>query len=196
MRIVYVLQYNPSRVICPSYKKIMGCACSRINLSGVLDLPVAAAELEAVARDVESRPQFLPCILELHVVRGGTRWDLQAGTQWRETVRFRNQVWTLYKTVTKLETDPYFAVTVCNDFREVRHREHSMETISCVIEPIDSQSCRVIWTLALMAVGVHHKIRTALCYCRLANALEKHAQAYMKCFSDEAVRRRAKEIPE
>ena len=106
------------------------------------------------------------------------------------------RVWTLYKTVTKLETDPFFAVTVCNDFREVRHREHSMETISCVIEPIDSQSCRVIWTLALMAVGVHHKIRTALCYCRLANALEKHAQAYMKCFSDEAVRRRAKEIPE
>ena len=83
---------------------------------------------------------------------------------------------------------------LCNDFVEIS-RKHTMETISVVIQPIDSQSCRVFCTLAHMAEGVFNRVILAACYCSFLKALEKHAHAQFQCFSDEAVRRRNR-LPE
>ena len=164
---------------------------SRMNLSGVLEMPVSALEIEMVFRDLEARPHFLPCIRELQLVRGGNGPDVQVGTRWREIVVFRNVERTHYKTVTKLLTDPIFEFTICNDFSEEELYGHSVETISCAIQPIDSQSCRVIWTLAYVAGGgFFHRLKIAACYCSVLEALEKHVQGQIQCYSEEAVRRR------
>lgn len=143
----------------------MGCKLSRMNLSGVGEMPVSAPEMEMVFRDVESRPQFLPCTREWQRVRGGSGSELQVGTRrWRTIVVLHPMERTYYKTIAKLQTDPFFEFTFCNDFTEEEPNNRSMETVSCVIQPIDSQSCRVVWTLAYLAGGDFF-LKIAACYC-------------------------------
>lgn len=123
------------------------------------------------------------------------------GSQWKVVRRIRGRNFACLDTVTKLETDPCFAITVNVDFQNSTKASHrgAAVSITWIVKPITntgagagdspSSTCTILFIFAFVPAGVVGTVGVALCKSyfgrRFWDDLYSDAQYYAK----EAIQR-------
>ena len=161
-----------------------------LTTSGSTEFDVSAEATEELFREIEAAPSFVPHLLSLSITRGGS--SLQVGTQWREERIVARRRVAVFKSITNVSTDP-FAVSVSIDFVEGnRDKKYAAETFTVVIQPVDDQSCRVIWTMAYVPAGFVGTVGAFFCRRCLIRSVHRELDHEMDCYATEARRREEK----
>ena len=146
---------------------------------------VPAREAEKLLTDVEAVPGFVPHLLSLEIIGDG---PFQVGTQWREVRMYNGRKVVACKKVTKIHRDANHGLTI-HVSMERRIKKQASQTGSMIVQPIDDNSCLVIWTMAYISPGICSKISSTLFrYCILSK-VRQYLDKEMSCYAQEAERR-------